>query len=300
MTHSEQLKRAPTVLTCLKTIERASMAETLKQPLAKHYPLMKLGSKTDIAFFADQLAPLAIAHIEANPQIKQWIITAPPHNVIPAAANYICWKIFEQLKQQPALADKLKQIDLKVPKQRMAIKDANDFKTFYEYSNNSIEQRIKERTRLHHGDDDIVIRGDEFKDCGIIVVNDIRVTGTQQEFMQQSFDRVGVADLQWLYIFEVEKQLGLDDPQVEHRINTAKVQTLEEYQAVFTSNDVNYTARCISRLFTHETDQFEHLLRQIDKPRQQQVLDFATREGRYEGEFFAEKFNLLKQIAQSS
>jgi len=300
MAHSKQQQRPASTVSCLKKIDQLSVAAIMEQPLASRYSKMKLGIKTDIAYFAEQMLPLAQQKITANPYINQWVITTPPYNAIPAAANYICWKIYEQLKQAPDLADRLTKIDLKIPKERLKINNANDFKTFHEYSKNSIEQRIKERARLHHGDDDIITRADDFKNCGVIVINDIKVTGTQQEFMQQSFDKVGLACLHWLYIFEVDQQLGKSDPQIEHRINATKISSWDEYRKIFCSTDINYTARCISSLFAYDIKQFEYLLQQISPPRRLMILDLVQKEGRYDGDFFAEKYQLLQKICHQA
>ena len=55
-------------------------------------------------------------------------------------------------------------------------------------------------TSLPTGDevDPAVFRG------RVLFVNDINVTGTQQSFMQQAFEDVGPASVDWLYIIQVD------------------------------------------------------------------------------------------------
>jgi D-alanyl-D-alanine dipeptidase len=295
MPYSSPQQRPSCVISCLQKINHPSMV--LDPELASHYPSMKLGLLSAVAFYADKLLTLAQSHIEANPQVRHWVITAPPYSTIPAAANLICWQIYEQLK--PALGEKLTLVDLRLPKKNMAIKDANEFKSNFEYSANTIEQRVKERTRLQQGSDDIIDYPDKFSQRGVIVVNDICVTGTQQKFMQHSFDQVGVTNLQWLYIFAIEQQTGKTHPQIEHQINNSKIQTPAQFQAIICADDIHYTARCISRLFSHETQQFESLLGQLSTPKQALIFDLACKEGRFDGAFFAAKLQLLKTICQS-
>jgi hypothetical protein len=281
-------------VSCLQKIDQ--LAIDLEQDLFTHYPAMKLGLDEDVSFYARKLAKVANNIIKKTEDCYDWVLTAPPYNAIPAAANLMSWRVYDLLKESLNSRQQLSIANLRLPKKSMVINNAQEFKTYYEYSNNSIQERIKERTKLQQNSDDIIKHKQDFCTRGVIVINDIKVTGTQQRFMQQSFAQVGPAHLHWLYVFDVDADLGKIDPKIEHRINHSKLQTLNEFIEVICSEKIEYTARCVSRLFAYETTDFEFLLHQLGAKRRALLLDLATREGRYDGDFFSEKIVLLEAL----
>ena len=281
-------------VSCLQKIDQLPI--DLEHNLFAHYPTMKLGIDEDVAFYASELAKVAKDLVKETEDCYDWVVTAPPYNVIPAAANLISWKVYDLLKQSLSSHYQLSVINLRFPKKSLAINNAQEFKTYFEYSNNGIQERIKERAKIHQDSDDIVNHKEDFGGCGVIVINDIKVTGTQQQFMQNSFAKVDPAYLHWLYVFEVDEDLGKSDPQIEHRINHSKLQTLDEFSELICTDAIAYTARCFSRLFSHELDEFEFLVQQLSVDKQDHILELASREGRFEGEFFADKMGLLQAL----
>jgi hypothetical protein len=84
-------------------------------------------------------------------------------------------------------------------------------------------------------------------------------------------------------------------PQIEHQINSSRFDTFVEFLGLLTSADHRFTARCISRAFTYDIDEFSRLLNALSVQKRQTLFELAVGEGRFEGEFFADKFKLLKQ-----
>jgi hypothetical protein len=143
--------------------------------------------------------------------------------------------------------------------------------------------------------DDIHLHERDFCGNGVIVINDIRVTGTQQEHMNTSFEHVKPAALTWLYILQVEKELGITHPQIEHQINSSRFDTFEDFVNLLTSADHRFTARCISRVFNYDLEEFSNVLQALSDQKRRALYELALGEGRFEGDFFVDKFKLLKQ-----
>ncbi|MGH1542850.1 MAG: phosphoribosyltransferase family protein [Arenicella sp.] len=280
----------------LKKID--SLCVDFEQAVFTYYPAMKLGVDTAVNFYIDKLLVLAKRAMLKRPAVKDWVITAPAYNTAPAAANLLCWKLFAALQKSLPEMYTVSLVDLRLDRELMEINDEKDFKRYYEYSNNSVEDRIRERRKLHSKADDICRHRESFSGRGVIVINDIKVTGTQQEFMSQSFSKVAPACLDWLYIMNVDQELGKVNPGIEHQINNSSIQTLNEFKAVLRSSETQYTARCISRLFTYDMDDFQLLLESLDPEKQQNILDYAIGEGRFEGAYFIEKLNVLKAFCE--
>ncbi len=275
---------------CLKEID--SLPVDFDQALFAHYPAMKMGVGSAVDHYIDPLAGLAKNAMSAHADCKHWIITAPPYQAIPAAANLLCWQLLEVLNQSLPDDDSLTLLDLHYTNAQTGARDERDFRLRYDYSNNSIEDRIKERNRLQ---DDIVQHAAVLAGKGVLVINDIKVTGTQQRHMTQSFEQVKPVHVEWLYIFQVDTALGTKHPEIEHQINSSSLQTVAEYQQLICADDTRHTARCISRLFNHDLDDFKTLVDVLEPHKRTQLLALVKAEQRFDGDYFAQKIAYLKQ-----
>jgi len=264
--------------------------------LLTHYPAMKLGMEPAIAVYAKKLTPMARELILNSTSTREWVVTAPPFNVLPAAANLLSWRVFENLASDPELKQRVFLLDLKIPRDRVAINSKQDFKTYFEYSSHSIERRIQERQRMHGSAEYITGQHKALRDRGVIVINDIKVTGTQQRFMQDAFNQVKPNCVHWLYILALEEQLGSDHPEIEHTINSSSINSLEDFYEVLDAEHVHYTARCVSRLFALDLTEFSDLVSKLCPDKRTKLIDLARQEGRYDGALFADKMRYLESL----
>jgi len=264
----------------------------LADPLIRKYPAMKIGVLSAVEFYIELLANKVMELINHCPSISQWVLTAPPLIKAPAAANLLCWRLHNHLRSRISNRVTLSAMTLQFIGDSEQIADEKDFKLRYEYSRNSLDERIKERSRLK---DDISHRRRDFFNKGVIVVNDIKVTGTQQAHMNSSFAKVSPAALNWLYIVELDRTLGVKHPEIEHQINSSRLNTLEEFINVLKSDDHRFTARCISRVFNYSLDEFDRLLNEICEQKRQELYALALGEGRFSGAFFSDKFSRLQR-----
>ena len=155
-----------------------------------------------------------------------------------------------------------------------------------------MQQRIAEREKVQQ-----TLDTDElmplFKDHSVIVINDINVTGTQQYFMQQLFNDLGVKQSHWLYIFNVDKSLAHRHPEIEYQINNSQINDLDSFAKILGDESNQYTARCIARLFNEDFNDFHYLISFLNRKRREKIYHLAQQEGRYNHSFFDEKMNLL-------
>lgn len=276
---------------CLLKID--SLPLDFDQPLLANYPAMKIGEATAVAGYIDALVHKALQMMRSDPQYREWVLTAPPFIAAPAAANLLCWRTFEQLRSRLPDDYRLKLLDLHYASDESDVQDEADFKLRYEYSNNNLEQRIQERGRLR---DDISRHAAQLSGRGVIIINDIRVTGTQQKFMQQSFDAVEVGTLKWLYLVEIDPKLGIKHPGIEHQINTSRLQSLDEFIHLLSSRGHRFTARCISRIFAYSFDDYQRVLHSLDITKLTELAKLAKGERRFGGDYFREKYNYLQSL----
>ena len=263
----------------------------LDEALFRHYPGMKFGRPQHLSFFSRQLALVAQKLVRQAPR-HDWVLTAPPYFQLPAAANLLAGQV-QQILLQQGLGTALYPLRLQAGKQGM--RNAQEFANAYNYSKNSLAQRVAERERVQQMlDTDGLASALQGKQ--VIVINDINVTGTQQKFIQQTMDQMQVAGVHWLYIFQVEPALAASHPEIEHQINTSQLADLDSYAAVLDDSTTQHTARCISRLFNEDMAAFRQVLARLSPRAMEQIYRLARLEERYDSEIFAEKMALLGEV----
>lgn len=273
---------------------------TLDKPLYYNYPAMKLGRMDLIDYFSHPLSNMAIELLKndqkLNGQMNNWVITTPPYYRIPAAANLLARKTHQILQQQ---GFRISLVEPRLSQQLDEIKNQEDFKRYHDYSKNDLQERIAERERVKqklHSNELIP----HFKDHSVIIINDINVTGTQQHFMQQEFDQLQARKCYWLYIFNVDNTLAQRHPEIEYQLNNSQICDLDSYIEILNDKKTQHTARCVSRFFNEDIDNFTCLVSALNDISRNKIYQLALQEGRYSGSFFEEKMNLLARYQQHS
>ncbi|HMH99405.1 MAG TPA: phosphoribosyltransferase family protein, partial [Bradyrhizobium sp.] len=254
----------------MQTITSSSLDP--QDPLFQPYPSMKLGVRESVRFYANLLVPLAEKIVASQPETTDWVITAPPLYVIPAGANLIASAVFQKLRERLPRSQSLRLVEM-----RYALPmPASTPELGGDYSNSDISARIRNRQRLHEGDGAPRPSLADFEGRAVLFINDINVTGTQQRYVQQTLDSVQPASIHWMYIFQVDRDLGRSNPGIEYALNFLNLGTFEEFAEVMASADIDYTSRCVSRLFGYSIESLEPLFRSLDVARRDLLLDLAT------------------------
>lgn len=272
---------------CLEEINRLPLA--LDSPRFRHYPAMKLGCLNAIDFFSAQLCALATDIMSHESNHGTWVLTAPAHYHLPAAANLLARKVHHLFQERKILTEL---IEPRLAREQIEIRTQDELNNYYNYSKNDRQQRVIERQRVQQTTNtDTLSR--QLHGKPLLIINDIYVTGTQQQFMQRRFNELGSGPCYWLYIFYIDTLLVQDHPDIEFQINNSRLQDLDEFVALLAHPNTRHTARCIGRLFNESLDNFSYLIAKLDNPSREKLKQLALQEGRYTSELFLEKMQLL-------
>ena len=246
-------------------------------PLLRPYPAMKLGVREAVRHYGSLLAPLAETIIAGDDK-AEWVITGPPLYVLPAGANLMGWDVARRIG--------VRAVDLRYVLPYAPV-------SAHAYSRSTVADRVQNRRMLHEGEGAPRPEEKDFRDRAVIFLNDINVTGTQELFVRRTLETVHPRSIHWLYIVEVERELGRAHPEIEYQVNHASLATFEDFASVLASADLDYTSRCISRLFGYSFDELEPLLRSLDEERRKTLYRLIVDEGSYADEKYAAKRALL-------
>jgi hypothetical protein len=256
-----------------------------RHDLLASYPAFKLGERESMVHYARRLAPVVEALIAANPLSTAWTLTAPPYHAIPAAANLLCQEIFGLLKGSFGPSVKLSLIELEENVQHLENHSAHA-----DYSRLSSTERIEARERSASA----MVYDQALSGQTVIFINDINVTGAQQRIMRRYFEAVGVAVIHWIYIIDVEDGLGRQAPQIEYDLNTWKYGSFDDFAAIVSTREISFTSKCIARMFSYDVVELTRLFGMLSVQRRSRILELTVQEGRYGGDAFREKIDLLK------
>jgi PRTase ComF-like len=256
-----------------------------RQDLLASYPALKLGERESTTHYARRLAPVAQALIAANPQSTAWTLTAPPYHAIPAAANLLCREVFDLLKGSFGPPVQLSLIEIKENVERL-----ENHRAHADYSRLSSTERIESRERSASA----IVHHQSLLGRTVIFINDANVTGAQQRVMRRYFEAVGVPAIHWLYIIDVEDALGPEAPQVEYELNNSRFRSFDEFATLASTGDLDFTSKCIAKILSYDIVELTRLFGMLPERRRSRILELTIREGRYGGDGFREKIDLLR------
>lgn len=266
--------------------ESASLYRITQWPLDKkpelldQYPAFKLGVSESVRYYARQLFPLVNSIVSNEPETDRWIMTGPAlASNTPAGANLLCRELYSFLN------------DEKIP--LFDIKYDNESTAAIDYAKLDFADRVSERERL----DRRLVNDPAFRDHSILFVNDICVTGAQQEAMQQYFERNGAAKIRWLYVVEVDPEIGKSQPRIEWHINFAP---FEELIRLVSAEEIEFTGKCVLRLMHLSLAELDQVLQSLDEQRRARLLELALLNGFQHLPGFNEQLELVRSYSQNT
>jgi hypothetical protein len=254
----------------------------LKQSFFSHYPTMKQGLDESVRFYAEKLTSKAVGILNCLPNCKDWVLTAPPYDTLPAAANLLAWQVQDEL-QKRCTDHTLQTVNIRLNKKLLQINSQDEFERFQDYSKAGVEDRIRVRAKLQELVEDIGNHKNSLKGRNIIFINDINVSGTQQKFMNRYLKKAEPASIYYLYIIDVDADIGRKHPELEYELNWSGVKTLNEFSRLLNAVEVSYTSRCVERLFSYKLSEFQYLVKKLSSNRRDYILSIAKKEGHYKG-----------------
>lgn len=246
-----------------------------RSPILHHYPAMKLGVQASVGVCAEHAGIAARAILQREPDSTRWVIASPPRFVLPGAANLLAREVHRGLldlgDRTPALAELLlAPLEAGHAAERIAL-----------YSQAGFDDRVRERKRIHER----LIAPDPHRFSGraVLFVNDINVTGAQQHFMRKALNDAGAAAIHWLYLVAVPAEVGKAHPGIEYELNFSRFESFEEFAAIVCGEGIEFTARCINRLFDCDDTELLPLFRTMAPARKALLLRLAAEEAKCQG-----------------
>lgn len=219
----------------------------------RHYPAFKLGVTASVRHYAQLLLPVLKSLIETESDL---VLSSPAlASQTPAAANLLCWELSE--------LQELSVIDIQYNNEATASID---------YAKLDLAERVTERRRLSSR----LIPNADFQGRPVVFINDICITGTQQRALQQYFDSVGATCIQWLYLIFVDPEIGKAQPEMEWHINHA---LFADLLRMVSREEIQFTGKCVLKLMQLSIEEFDEVLRALDRERRKRLLELAVRNG---------------------
>lgn len=252
------------------------------------YPAFKLGVRKSVSYYAKLLAPVAKQLIQTDPKFTDCVLTCPAWIGAPAGANLLCCELYALLRDELPESSRVTLIQDRHAKPPPANAELTQRREYVEYAKMSFDDRVK----WYSSSQEKTIHEDaRFRDRSVIFINDIIVTGTHQQMLRRYFENVRVAVIKWLYLIQVDNDIGRSDPELEWRINYS---SFEDFMHLVSREEIQFTGKCIERLFQYELSQFVMVLEAIGSVRRANLLELVSVEGIPDYECFASKTELLK------
>jgi hypothetical protein len=264
--------------TCLHRISELPFDP--QSEIFRHYPGFKLGVTSCVRYYARLLLPLVKKLIDES-EHRGWRLTAPAIAArTPAAANLLCWELFD-LYQRERNSKELSVVDIHYENEATASID---------YANLDLADRLTLRERLSQR----LVRNADFHGRPVLFINDVCVTGAQQNAMQEYFERAGAACVRWLYLVVIDPEIGKANPKIEWQINFAP---FEDLLRMVSREQIEFTGKCVLKLMNLSITELDQVLRALDSERRTRLLELATLNGFQNLDGFEEQMNLVGSYA---
>ena len=250
----------------------------------RHYPGFKLGVVDDVRYYARLLLPLVRELIANDSQHNGWVLTGPAIAAqTMAAANLLCRELFDLYLRERDTRN-YKELSL------IDIQYGNGGTASIDYANLDFAERLTLRERLSRR----LVRNAEFRGRPILFVNDVCVTGAQQQAMQEYFELNGATCVRWLYLIVIDPEIGRANPKIEWQINFAP---FEDLLRMVSREQIEFTGKCMTRLMHLSVAELDQVLRALDVERRARLLELATLNGFQNLDGFEEQMKLVRSWA---
>jgi hypothetical protein len=285
-----QLNASPTNAKIMSDSETTSLHRISELPLdleaefLRQYPAFKIGVTNSVQYYAQLLLPLVKSVIASEPEYTGWILTGPAlASRTPAAANLLCRELFD-LYARERDANNSKEICL------IDIHYDNEATASIDYAKLDLADRLTLRERLSER----LVRNAGFQGRPILFINDVCVTGAQQDAMQQYFERDGAACVKWLYLIVIDPEIGKMNPRIEWQINFAP---FEDLLRMVSREQIQFTGKCLTKLMNLSIAELEQVLRALHAERRWRLLNLVELNGFQNLDEFRAQVALVRSYA---
>jgi len=250
----------------------------------RQYPAFKVGVTESVRYYAQLLLPLVKELIANDSDHTGWILTGPAIAAETlAAANLLGRELFDLYMRERDTHNsrELSLIDIQYDNESTASID---------YAKLDLADRLTLRERLSQR----LVRNPDFHGRPILFVNDVCVTGSQQQAMQQYFERDGAACVRWLYLIVIDPEIGKANPKIEWQINFAP---FEDLLRMVSREQIQFTGKCMTKLMHLSIAELDQVLRALNAERRTRLLELATLNGFQNLDGFVEQMKLVRSYA---
>jgi PRTase ComF-like len=232
--------------------------------LLEHYSRFKLGFLESIDIYARALAPVLQKRVERDTDDTRWLVTGPPRMAVPAAANILAERVVRQLTPH----DRILLHELR------KTSDVDRFPTDH-YGGMDVEARrsallrSSERWRLD----------ERFSGAAVLVINDVCVTGAQEQMLRHFFIDLGARRVHWQYVFEVEALARHRASHIETALNESTISSADDFVRAAHGAELRITSKLLWRLFSWDDERFGQALVALGATRRREILDLLRKEG---------------------
>ena len=268
--------------TCLHRV--SELPFDAQSEIFRHYPGFKIGVVDSVRYYARLLLPLVRELIANDTEHTGWILTGPAIAAqTPAAANLLCRELSDLYLRERDTRN-YKELSL------IDIQYDNESTASIDYANLDLADRLTIRERLSRQ----LVRNADFHGRPILFVNDVCVTGAQQNAMQEYFERDGAACVRWLYLIVIDPEIGRANPKIEWQINFAP---FEDLLRMVSREEIQFTGKCMTKLMHLSIAELDQVLRALNAERRTRLLELATLNGFQNLDGFAEQMKLVRSYA---
>jgi hypothetical protein len=149
----------------------------------------------------------------------------------------------------------------------------------------------KEQRKGLIGNDSFFLNKDFYKDKLVIFVDDVRITGSHEEKLQEI---LGTEDIYNDRMFLYYADYRGNSPEVEAQINFAGIKDIWDYIDLSVEEGHNIIVRPIKYILSRNAADFNQLLTALPSSKREKIYSGALGEGYYKVPAYQENFNKLK------
>ena len=112
--------------------------------------------------------------------------------------------------------------------------------------------------------------------------------------MQQYFDRAGAACVRWLYVIDVNRDIGKSNPRIESQINDAP---FEDLLRTVSCERIQFTGKCVQKLMDLGVAELGKVLEALSEERRRRLLELSVWNGYDTRDGFRDRMELLRSYA---
>jgi len=236
--------------------------ETVSLFDSSQYSLLKFGHKKAISHFSEKLFHLIVdLHKAKSIDLNKCVILIGPYQFIDTASSLLTKQTVERLSDFAEHLGLVKKLEsLKV-----------DRKTTYftDYAKMSKEDRYN------------LIKNDSFYvdyhtlgDNDIIIIDDIRISGTHEDIMFDLFKSDGFSNtVHFLFLAEIDPDAF--EPAIEHHLNSTVIATAHDLIPYLVEDSLEFTTRGVKMIFSLPEVEFLTFLDKIPSSKYAELYHLA-------------------------